>query len=257
MLSESFVSPQKGGNLVDKTIPPKVAPLKVRRGFTLLEILIAMCIFAIVLSILYTAYTGTFRNIDETESQANVYQMARVTLERMGEDLQSTYLSHRASDPDSEEEPLQPNVFRGEATEIDARSADTLRFFSRAHLVFDEENTATGVARIAYEVRQSEVDEQSLVLYRSDTPRFEKGPEEEGGGLVLCDGIQALNLTYYDDKERAYDSWDSTDEEFEGKLPVRVSILLELVNQENPEAPLKFMTGVALPMAEEENENAS
>jgi hypothetical protein len=40
-------------------------------------------------------------------------------------------------------------------------------------------------------------------------------------------------------------------EEFKGKLPVMVTILLEFVNKTNPEAPLKFTTGVALPMAKE------
>ena len=57
------------------------------KGFTLLEVLIAMSIFAVVLSMLYTVYTGTFRNIEETESQADLYQMARIVLERMTEDL--------------------------------------------------------------------------------------------------------------------------------------------------------------------------
>lgn len=228
-----------------------------QKGFTLLEILLAMFIFAVVLSTLYTAYTGTFRNIDETESQADVYRMARVALERMVEDLESAYLSYRASNPKSEEDTLQPTEFVGETTEIDDRDADTLRFLSRAHLVFYEEDKEAGIARIVYEVRQSEEEEESFVLYRSDTPGFEEGPEEGTGGLILCEGIHALDFTYYDDEGRAHDSWDSTREEFKGRLPMMVTILLEFVNKTNPESPLKFTTGVALPMAEEGYEKIS
>ncbi len=60
-------------------------------GFTLLEILIAMFIFAIVLSTIYTSYTGTFRILDETKEQTDIYRMARIALERMHEDLESVY----------------------------------------------------------------------------------------------------------------------------------------------------------------------
>ncbi|MGD2127457.1 MAG: type II secretion system protein, partial [Desulfobacteraceae bacterium] len=97
-----------------------------RKGFTLLEILLAMFIFAIVLSTLYTAYTGTFRNVDETESQADIYRMARIALERIVEDLESAYIPPWAVGPETEEEPTQPAPFVGENVQISDRSADIL-----------------------------------------------------------------------------------------------------------------------------------
>ena len=42
-------------------------------GFTLLEILIALAIFSIIITAIYTSYTGTFKVIDETESQTEIY----------------------------------------------------------------------------------------------------------------------------------------------------------------------------------------
>ncbi|MBW1614275.1 MAG: prepilin-type N-terminal cleavage/methylation domain-containing protein, partial [Deltaproteobacteria bacterium] len=50
-------------------------------GFTLAEILIAIFLFAVVLTTIYTSYTGTFRVVDETESQAEIYRMARIAME--------------------------------------------------------------------------------------------------------------------------------------------------------------------------------
>jgi general secretion pathway protein J len=227
-----------------------------RQGFTLLEILLAMFIFAIVLSTLYTAYTGTFRNVDETESQADIYRMARIALERMAEDLESSYIPPRAVGAETETGTLKSAAFVGETTQISDRSADNLLFFSRAHLVFDEEEVDTTAARIAYDVRQSEEDEEVFLLYRSDTPGFEEGPEQGTGGLLLCDGLHAVNFTYYDEEGREYDRWDSTNVEFKDKLPVMVSIVLEFVDKRNPEAPLKFVSGVVLPMAREGYEKA-
>ena len=66
-------------------------PVDVRdlKGFTLLEILIAVVILVIVLSTVFASFTGTLRLVSETESQAEVYQMARIALERILEDLES------------------------------------------------------------------------------------------------------------------------------------------------------------------------
>jgi general secretion pathway protein J len=228
-----------------------------RKGFTLLEILLAFFIFSIVLTTLYTAYTGTFRNIDQAESQSDVYEMARIALGRMIEDLESTYVSPPVEEQESVEQGFWRTEFVGESDEIDGRSADTLRFFSTAHLVFDEEDNEAGIARITYYVREREgEDEAGFDLYRSDRSELEQEEEEEDG-LILCEGVHAIDLIYYDDRERAYESWNSSELEKKGRLPMRVSIVLEFVNKANSEAPLKFVTGVTLPMARGGYENVS
>lgn len=228
-----------------------------REGFTLLEILLAFFIFSIVLATLYTAYTGTFHNIDQAESQAEVYQMARIALGRMIEDLESTYVPLQEEEKKSVEEGFWSTEFVGKSDEIDGRSADTLRFFSTAHLVFDQEDIESGIAQITYYVKEREGEEEAAFdLYRSDRSELEK-EEEEDDGLVLCEGVHAIDLAYYDDRDRAYESWDSTEVEKMGLLPLRVSIVLEFVDTANSEAPFKFMTGVALPMAKEGYEKDS
>jgi len=208
------------------------------KGFTLLEILIAMFIFAIVLSTIYTSYTGTFRIVNETESQADIYGMARIALERMLEDLES---ATSESDEDS--------AFVGEDTEIKGRNADSLRFISRAHLVFSEQEQPSGTAEIAYYVQEDDEGE-GFVLYRTDRPAFQEKPEEGTGGLVLCDSLVSVDFTYYDDEGEEHDNWDSTSEEFKDKIPKMVSIKLEFENSADIEAPFTFMTSVALPLAQ-------
>jgi len=216
-----------------------------RFGFTLVEILIAMFIFAIVLSTIYTSYTGTFRIVDETESQADIYGMARIALERMQEDLESAYISipKTVKSPESDED----MAFVGEDKEIKDRSADRLRFISRAHLVFSEKDQSSGTAEIGYYVEEHE-EGDGFVLKRSDSPAFQEKPEEGTGGLVLCDSLISVNFTYYDDEDEEHDNWDSTNEEFKDKMPKMVSIMLEFENSADPETPFSFMTSVALPM---------
>jgi general secretion pathway protein J len=217
-------------------------------GFTLLEILLAMFILAVVISLIFASYIGTFRTIDETESQAEVYQMARITLERMREDLESAYILTQPATPGSGQQALNPKGFVGEDKEIMGKEADTLSFFSRAHLVFDDDDKDAGLTEIVYYTEENE-EGDSLVLYRSDTPEFEEPPGKGAGGLILCEDLLSVNVTYYDENGDVYDDWDSIEGQFKDKLPKMVSIVLEFVDKLHPEAPLKFMTGVALPIS--------
>ncbi|MFB0520815.1 MAG: type II secretion system protein J [Desulfatiglandales bacterium] len=218
-------------------------------GFTLLEIVIAIFTFAVVLTTIYTSYTGTFRVVDETESQAEVYRMARIAMERMLEDLESLYIGRSEENPKSGEDTLHLFQFVGQDREIKGRGADNLRFISRAHINLSGQGQEPGTTLIGYYVKEND-EGDDLVLYRSDRPMFEGGVplEEETGGFVLCERLTSVNFTYYEENGDVRESWDSASDALKGKMPKMVSISLEFVNSLDPEAPLKFMTSVALPM---------
>ena len=201
-----------------------------RFGFTLMEILIAMFIFAVVLSTIYSSYTGTHRIMAEAGSQADIYAMARVALERMQEDLGSVYIppkGDKSPGSDEEEADEEEGAFVGEDKEIKGRSAAPLRFTSRAHLVFSEQEQASGTAEIAYYVEEYEEGE-GFVLYRNDRLLFEEASEEGGGGLPLCEGLVSVDFTYYDAQGEEYETWASPEE----GIPQIVSLSLEFANRE-------------------------
>ena len=219
-----------------------------KKGFTLLEILIAISIFASVLSTVFISYSGTFNVLDHTESRANIYRMARIALERMQEDLESAYFNSGTEKSESKENPFDDSTpFIGKDAEIDGRDADTLSFISRAHIGFDEEEKGTGIAGISYYVGKNE-NGDGFILYRSDTPKFEKAPEEETGGLVLCEGLFSVDFTYYDGDAKSLEKWDSTGDELKDKFPVMVEIELSFIDNSNTEIPVKFILDVSVPM---------
>ena len=233
----------------------KTGNLSNSSGFTLVEILIAIFIFAIILSTIFTTYTGAFRVMDQTESQAGIYAMARTALERMIEDLESVYVIPGAYTKKTEADTQGSDLFIGEKKEINGRPFDTLRFLSRAHIGFNDTEPDSGVTRIAYYAVESD-QENGATLFRSDTPEFEEEPEEGSGGVPLCEGLSSVDLTYYSGDGKPHERWDSTKEEFDGNLPVMVLISLEFVNKTDPESPIRFSTGVSLPMAGEMYERA-
>jgi general secretion pathway protein J len=217
-------------------------------GFTLLEILIAIFIFSVILGTIFTSYTGTFKIIDDTEAQAEIYGMARMALQRIIEDLGSAYMIGQTESPEAEAEPIEKAGFLGEDREIRGRDADTVRFLSRASLDLEEEGGESGIRRIAYQVVE-EGDGNSLALYRSDTSELVEDDERGRAGQILCNRLSAIKFTYFDADGNRHDHWDSAQEEFRNKLPVRASILLEFTNERDPEAPVRFLTGIALPTA--------
>ncbi len=216
-------------------------------GFTLIEILIATFIFALVASAIFTAYTGTFRIIDESESRADIYEMAGIALERISEDLESAYLSNIAQTPGSDNTDSEMVLFVGEKKELMGRSCGALRFLSLAHITFSEEELLAEPTEIVYYVT-TKGEEGLLDLYRSDTPLGHEKPDSESGGLLLCEGLSSIDFLYYDSDGEPHETWDSEEGESQGKLPLWVSISMEFPDSTRPDTPYKFMTGVALPM---------
>ncbi len=229
----------------------KPVNLKAQDGFTLFEILIAMFIFAVVLSTIYASYTGTFRIVGQAESQSEIYHMARIALERIIEDLESVYISQNKSSNKEKEDSYNYLLFIGEDKDLEGRPADSLSFISTANIDLGGQGQSPGAEKISYYVeKNSEGDD--LVLYRRETPIFEKGPDFAGEkvGLILCEKLVSVNFAYYETNEETSEEWDSSLDAFKGKIPGRVSISLEFVNGANPEAPFKFFTSVVLPLGQ-------
>jgi general secretion pathway protein J len=220
-------------------------------GFTLFELLVAVVIFALVLSTIYASATGTFRVVGETESLAEIYRMARIAMERMLEDLESVYVQEMPSEGKPATDTLAVTSFVGEDKEIDGRSADSLRFTSRAHANLGGQEKDPGAVEIIYYVRESDAG-QDLVLYRSDRPIFQAlwSPEEDTGGLVLCEGLRSVDFMYHGKGDEIQDDWDSDAEEHAGVLPSMVTLSLEFNFGPDANVPLRFMTRAALPAQE-------
>ncbi len=210
-----------------------------------MEILIAVFLFGVILSTIFVSYTATFRMIEDTGSQTEVYAMARTAMERIIEDLGSVYLPEEESGDAAEAERVS---FRGSEKEIDAHRFSALRFVSTAHLDFEKDQTLPELAEISYFVREAP-GENGIALYRSDTPVQQTSPEEETGGLLLCDGLTRFECTFYDAAGREQETWGITETSSKKGIPSMVSITLEFKNKSNPEAPLKFRSAVALPSA--------
>ncbi len=215
------------------------------RGFTLLEILLAIFILTLVVSAVFGAFRGTFKVVNETETQEEIYAAARIAMERMSEDLASACGGSKGNQAGGDATPEQ-SIFVGEDHEANDQSADTLRFTSYAHISFTSGRQAGGAAEIGYYTQYNEIT-GDLSLYRSDTLDYLESPLNGQGGLLLCEGLKWLDFIYYDKNGDPHKSWEVKERDSNGALPSRVEISIGFENALDPEKPMQFMTGVALP----------
>ncbi|MBW1779156.1 MAG: prepilin-type N-terminal cleavage/methylation domain-containing protein [Deltaproteobacteria bacterium] len=223
----------------------KAEDQKIPGGFTLLEILLAIFIFALIVSAIFTAYRGTFNIINDTESQEDIYQMARIALERITGDLEAAYFPETAETPETDS--TNQIVFEGDKKEIRDLPCGELRFVSLAHLSSSDEKSLVEPAEIVY-YGAAGSDGEGLDLYRSDTLLMREGTESGNRGQLICKGLSAIDFIYYDADGQPHESWDADEGATKGKLPSRVSIRMEFPNRNDPDRPYGFVTGVAIPM---------
>jgi len=205
-----------------------------KRGFTLIEILVAIAILAVVLSTIYASYISTMRVVKSLEYGDEIYYMARVTLERMVLDLQSAC---------KEKDSYEFVTLRDSSGKLPLKGVS---FLSRAHLDFSSPGGTMAVAQISYEL-EGDLDSGGFSIIRRDILKQGEGPSG-GEGFTLCRRLQFVNLRFYDSTGREYPSWDSVSgtETQRNKVPSAILIELNFINPDNAATPYKFMTRLLL-----------
>ncbi|CAK8716136.1 General secretion pathway protein J [Candidatus Electrothrix laxa] len=215
------------------------APSPKESGFTLLEIMLAVLILGLVVSMVTVSLSGSINAVDVTMKQGELYYRAQVAMERINEDLTSTLLT---SDME----------FIGEEGSGD--QSTLLSFSSMAHLVLNSEDDAPGLGRISYAVQADRDHDGHLLLLRSDVLQRPTEDGKETGeveAFILADQLRSVTFTFLDYLGEEHASWDTTvltdDEEAERRLPAAVTCHLEFWINEEEEQALSFQTTVLLP----------
>jgi prepilin-type N-terminal cleavage/methylation domain-containing protein len=210
------------------------------KGYTLIEILVAMLILGIVLSTIYASYTGTFRIIGEIQYDAEVYGMARSTLDRMARDFQSAALWRGAF------------TFKTKSYTMGDREFTRVIFRSTAHIAFSDNEPPDGISVIEYGVEAGKDEgKEGYTLLRIDS--LYRDPEKESSptdGFLLCNRVETLTYTFYDETGKEHGSWDSGTNNVaaqKNRFPAAILIRLSMINEADSKRPHRFMTRVRLP----------
>lgn len=229
---------------------PETSSRKPATGFTLMEILVATAVLAIVVTTVLASFNAVFSTTEVLDDSADIYAMAKNCLKRMALDLESIHVTQRPIyKPPELDQP--PDPYRLVASAVDTGGtgfAQNLRFTSRAHVGF-EKIFRQGIAEIIYYVKAG--DDGHLTLKRADNlfpyPEF----EEKGSDPALCKYVKSLSFKFYDNDGIEFDVWDSDSDEFGYATPKAIAIKLELANKT---ASHTFETMVSLPISREKTD---
>jgi general secretion pathway protein J len=219
------------------------------RGFTLLELLVAISILALISLLLYQAFDGLQRTKDGVTRLADRYHEGRSAMQRMAYELSSAYISAHA--------PPDQNLVAVRTAFIGTRSSPAARldFDSFCHRRYDKDAKESDQAEISYFGSPNPDGSGQVDLGRRMSPHLDLEPAHGGKVEVLATDIDLLEFNFLDAATGLWtDKWDSTQALAQhNQLPLQVRILLVLregtrSDSERSRQPLRFITKVALAM---------
>jgi len=216
-----------------------LAARRIFSSFTLVELLISISIFALIILSLYSAFQTGFLSYNRIDSAFNIYQTARLILNRIDLDLKNAFIYSR-----------DDSRFRG--------NAGALEFFSIADS-FQKGETFSYFCRIRYE-------SNNQILNRVFYQNLEAVKEDSVlEGEELSPDVKEISFQYAyksPDPSKPFDWQDSWPKEGDTNqkkdLPLAVKIKLSLIEKnKQQEHIVEFSRTVALPLTEQNAASAS
>lgn len=214
------------------------------RGFTLVEVMIAIALLAVVSASLITSFTTSFETKQRVTAVNERYHEGRQTVTRMARELRMAFIRPEVPEELRQEDPMMITRFEGRE--------DQLHFATTAHLRIHAGAKESDQAEIAYYLGRSDRDSgyEGRTLFRRESKRVDNRPERGGYIYPVVDGVKEFKIEYWDDSGGLGDdnwrrTWNSHDDPKEPLLPARVRITLELESPLDGGPTIRFVSQAA------------
>jgi general secretion pathway protein J len=219
------------------------------RGFTLVELLIAIGVLALISLLIYGAFAGMRNSKEGVARLGDRLHEGREALRRMTRELQSAYVSAHV--------PLDLSLAVVRTAFIGTRGtpADEVHFNTFAHRRLDRDARESDQAEIGYFGAPNPKDHHIVDLVRRLDRRPDLDPDKGGRVDVLATDIDLFDLQYLDPFTGDWvETWDTRQAAGQpDRLPLQVRITLVLNGGRRRTADrsrdtLRFVTKVGIPM---------
>jgi len=196
------------------------------RGMTMIEVLVAMAIVALMMLSVWRSFTATVTAMEMTEDIQERYATVRNAMDRMSSEISGAYLSFNRPP----EETRHFTLFEGRS---DSRG-DNLTFSAFAHLRIRKDANESDQTVIQYFVGDDPEDSSRQHLYRRETKRLTGDLPEDlrryAPAYVMCEDVEDLEFKFWDpSREEWLDEWRTTAvDQQPDRLPPRVRITLSI-----------------------------
>jgi len=219
-----------------------------KKGFTLLEVLIAVFILALMSLIIWQITNNTYRGTTKAEKYDSIYQSARLSLKRISDDISMAFLvspSMLGRLPDGSVA-FEPSFISEDAGDSDR--ADFVSFSNR-RLVKNEKSSDQ--IEVGYYIADCEgTEEKTSCLMRRASNYVDKDIKEGGEAFAIAKGVKRFNLEYYDKEKLEWrGGWDSKDPAYLNKLPRAARVTLTFDDPSGEDEEIIFTETTDIPLS--------
>ena len=215
-----------------------------KRGFTLLEVILAVTILALVGTMIYGGFSQTALNKARVEQDVDHYRIVHTALERMARALTMAFVSTHVNP--SLDLRVSNTAFIGKDNGRD----DRIDFTSFSHRRLYRNARESDQNEISYFVTAHPDDSDMNVLARREQNRIDEDPRKGGKSQILVENVEELNIDYFDPLLSDWvESWDSVNPLGQpNRLPTQVRIRLSVKDPRRPSETQTFGTRVVIPI---------
>ena len=190
------------------------------KGFTLLEVLLALTILAMVATVIYSSFSTASRNIESAEALRDGTDQARTLIARLTNDIANAYVNGNLSETFFYGSKLERDEDKQRFDSIYLTTLTNQRYLSQKS---DANSKEMDLWEVGY-FFQDKPDGKGKVLMRKEKREISKDvPRREGGkDYELTDTVEGLRLRYSNGTTWA-DEWTSG-------LPKAVEIVLTMTD---------------------------
>jgi general secretion pathway protein J len=214
---------------------------RAQRGFTLMEVMVAVAITALMGAMVAAAFTSGFRAKETVEAEAERYRMLRTAMSRISREIGAAYVSDRYDDKRYRDQNDRPTNFIGER--------DKLLFTSFAHQRMYQDAKESDQMIVEYQVKTSteRTARGRMDLMRRANPVVQDKMDRGGTEDVLMEDVKRIEFEYWDSERKQWDrEWDTRRTERKALLPTRVKITIVAMDENRKEQRYTTQTRVML-----------
>jgi general secretion pathway protein J len=214
------------------------------RGFTLLEVILAVTVLALVGTMIYGGFSQTALNKVRVEEDVDHSRMVHMALERMVRELSMAFVSTHTNPS------LDLRVVETAFIGKDHGRDDRIDFTSFSHRRLYRNARESDQNEISYFVTEHPDDQGVNVLARREQNRIDDDPRRGGKSQILVENVEEFNIEYYDPLLSEWVStWDTEDVLAQpNRLPTQVRIRLAVKHPHRRGETQAFGTRVTIPL---------
>ena len=212
-------------------------------GMTLIELMIAIAILAMISTMVWTSFSETTRTKTRIEARQDRGHEIRLAMSRLARELSEAFLTRNFSN-----EGQLVTTPRSMLVSEDRPPFDRIDFMAFAHHRLYRDADESDQCEISYFVTSDRHERTTDNLVRRESRRLDEDPRHGGTVLVLVEDVAEFNLTFYDARAQEWvEYWDTTSLDGQpDRLPAFAKVVL--VTNEGDRRTARFVEKVAFPI---------